>query len=168
MSNTDTIEITEFDSLVASSTPRRVLFVCTGNTCRSPMAEAYLRQVGRPFGIDAFSAGMAANVGEPIASNAVRALKNRGITPTPDNPFESHTAIQLTSDMVDAADVVVCMNERAEMTLIMAFPENASKIRQFPTAIPDPYGGDLAEYERTLGAMVEGICEMFAIVGDGK
>jgi 16S rRNA (cytosine967-C5)-methyltransferase len=54
---------------------KTIVFVCVGNTCRSPMGEALLNHYGAPFGIFAFSRGIAANVGEPISENAKKALK---------------------------------------------------------------------------------------------
>ena len=55
----------------------KVIFICTGNTCRSPMAAAVLNHYGAPKGIFAFSRGIYADVGAPISENAAKALENK-------------------------------------------------------------------------------------------
>jgi len=78
-----------------------VLFVCTGNTCRSPMAEAIARRLDTTN--EYASAGRHAHVGDPAAANAV------AIAPE----LSSHRARQLTPELEAWADEVVDLNERA-------------------------------------------------------
>jgi protein-tyrosine-phosphatase len=92
------------------SRPRTVCFVCTGNTCRSPMAQAVanalaaqalsgfppsIRKLMKPP-VEAFSAGLYANDGEPIAQNAVAALENAGVASVATHDYHAHTAHGLT------------------------------------------------------------------------
>jgi protein-tyrosine-phosphatase len=79
----------------------RVLFVCTGNTCRSPLAEAIARRIDAD-GNEYASAGRHAQVGEPAAANAVL------IAPE----LATHRARQLTPELEAWADEVVDLNER--------------------------------------------------------
>ena len=80
----------------------KVLFVCSGNTCRSPYAEA----VATSLGLEARSAGTTAMVGMPAAPDAVRASARRGLD------LEAHRASALEAELVNWADVVVAFGER--------------------------------------------------------
>jgi protein-tyrosine phosphatase len=86
---------------------RGILVVCTGNICRSPMAEGFLRGALRTrLGEDApevVSAGTHGWDGSPATAEAVEAARERGAA------IEGHRARVLTGEMVDAADLVVCM-----------------------------------------------------------
>ncbi|TVQ54871.1 MAG: hypothetical protein EA377_04455 [Phycisphaerales bacterium] len=85
---------------------RTVLFVCTGNTCRSPLAEAIAREWSRQQGLREqlffASAGTHASSGSPIAEETVVALQNFGIE-------HSGTSKPLTAEMIRKADHVICM-----------------------------------------------------------
>ena len=83
---------------------RTVLFVCTGNTCRSPMAEGLAAAYAKANKLDVFvaSAGVAAVDGMPTSPETVEALHRLGIE------FQGHS-IPLTADMIVKADVVYCM-----------------------------------------------------------
>jgi len=99
-----------------------VLFVCTGNTCRSPMAEAIMRRLveerGLTLSVD--SAGLRAE--STIAPQAVRVLQRRGIQ------THERTAVQLTEEMVDRASLVLCMTEEQRRILAEAMPASAARI----------------------------------------
>ncbi len=136
--------------------PEIILFVCTGNTCRSPMAEALFNALFAKDGRRATSAGLYAT-GAPISHNAARALRNRGIEPTPDNDYTAHISRTVTEEMVREADLVVGMTGNHAMELMFRFPQYASKIFTMPEDISDPYGGDLGVYEVCLGEIEEAI-----------
>lgn len=147
----------------ASNVPRRILFVCTGNTCRSPMAAALLNEMSRPREIcsadgelcvsprlAATSAGLYASVGDPITPAAADALLAAGIPPRPDNDYTAHRARLVSEELVAEADEIVGLTASHAMQLMLRFPQAASKIRTLPMDIPDPFGGTAEVYRACL------------------
>lgn len=154
--------------------PRRVCFVCTGNTCRSPMAAAVLNALEQerrtslpaelqellPRGWVAFSRGLFAD-GSPIAPNAVQALERAGIAPLPEADYRTHCSAPLLAEEAASCDLICAMTARHALELLLRFPEYAGKICRMPREITDPYGGDLDAYCRCLDLIVCGIRERF-------
>ena len=127
-----------------------VLFVCTGNTCRSPMCAALFNDRYAGLTRHAVSAGLMAD-GSPISENAVRALEKADIpSRKPDNDYKSHVSRTVTADMIENAAVVVGVTSSHAMQLILRFPAYASKITVMPAEISDPFGGSPARYEACL------------------
>jgi len=127
-----------------------VLFVCTGNTCRSPMCAALFNDRYAGLTRHAVSAGLMAD-GSPISDNAVRALEHAGVpSRRPDNDYKSHLSRNVTEDMIKNAAVVVGVTSSHAMQLMLRFPAYASKIAVMPEEISDPYGGSLSRYEACL------------------
>jgi protein arginine phosphatase len=89
---------------------KKILFDCTANVCRSPMAEAIFNAVAADGGLPfrAESAGTAAVEGRSIASNAVGVLEEVGIYPGP------HSARRVSESMVDGAELVLVMIPRTQ------------------------------------------------------
>lgn len=144
-------------------TPIKVCFVCTGNTCRSPMAAAVLNELGKG-GYLAMSAGLMPNVGEPISVNAQKALERAGILSTPDNDYASHRARAIDELMIEGCDRIIAISKSHFISLLMCTdPKHAEKIECMPRDIPDPYMGSEAEYEKCLESITEGIKELFAL-----
>lgn len=144
--------------------PRRILFVCTGNTCRSPMAAALCNDMRRPrevcsacaaeeldcsLGV-ATSAGLYAAEGAPISPEAVTALQEGGVALTPENDYASHTARGVTRAMMAEADMVVGITAAHAMELTLRYPEFASKIVTMPMDISDPFGRGMTAYRACL------------------
>ncbi len=128
---------------------KMILFVCTGNQCRSPMAEYLFRaHFGRQSGWTSASAGVMAGDGIPASKNAVKALAELGID------LRAHRSRALTRDLVDAAFRVVVMTEFHRLLVTERFPESAGKVfllKEFdPSAdgedIDDPVGLSLDVY----------------------
>lgn len=153
-------EFFEEKKLGKSKEPELVCFVCTGNTCRSPMAAAILNHYGHGR-YKAISAGTAALNGDKIAQNAVLALKKAGIENTPDNDYIHHTAQLMKRELAERCDKIVAISSRHMIQLVSAFPQYAKKIFVLPHDIPDPYLGELSAYERCLDRMLADILEMF-------
>lgn len=112
---------------------RLFLFVCSGNTSRSPMAQAICnaeiaKRLKIPleslhqFGVEALSAGLSAKAGTPMNSEAQDALREMGITDV------IHTARKLDAQMVNRAEAVFCMTEEQRVAAMARFPDAASKI----------------------------------------
>lgn len=119
-----------------------ILIVCTGNTCRSPMAEYLLRELlDKQGAADRFiiqSAGLACIPGDSISENALVVLQERGINAA------GHRAQPLTVEAVKAADHLYVMTDSHRNMIVSAVPAAAEKISVL--GVSDPYGMPLAAY----------------------
>ena len=122
-----------------------ILFVCTGNTCRSPMACA----LARAAGVDAQSAGLQAYDGAPATPQAVRAARLFGADLT------GHRARTVDETMMREAEEVWVMTEGHEALLNRMFPAYSRKVNVLWPPIPDPYGGDGRTYEKCARSLIE-------------
>lgn len=138
-----------------------ILFVCTGNTCRSPMAAALWNTRYQDTQFRAVSAGLAAD-GSGISPNAVSALIRKGIPSTPENDYLSHISHTVNASDMEKADIVYGLTQRHAMQLMFAFPQYAAKISVLPMDICDPYGGDVDVYERCLNDIEAAFSVLFA------
>lgn len=131
---------------------KRVLFVCTGNTCRSPMAEALLRHYGEGK-FEVQSAGVFAYPGSDASVHAKEALAEKGIV-------IDHAAQQVNDTLVDWADIVVTMTENHKQIVLGHYPSVEKKLDTLygltegvSKDISDPFGGSLSTYKETLEEM---------------
>ncbi len=129
---------------------KRILFVCTGNTCRSPMAEYLLRAALKERGIRNIrvsSAGLCAEPGQPMSVHAKKALALAGIR---GGKFRSRL---LTREMLEESNLILVMTESHKRALLPA--KNVFTVGEFAGGgdIPDPYGGSLEEYMKTRDAL---------------
>ena len=147
---------------------RQVLFVCTGNICRSPLAEALLRRAveGRGLAVAVGSAGTGAWEGAPASEGAYLVALEHGLD------LSAHRARLLSRDLVESSDLVLTMarHHRARVDelggtgRVQVLGEYAG-LAAPDAEVGDPFGGDLEIYRETFGQLeqlIEAVAERLA------
>lgn len=141
---------------------RKILFICTANICRSPMAEAIFNALAEDakLAVRAESAGVAALEGEPTAPKASEALEEVGIY------AEARRARQVSEPMLEEADLVLAMNPRHVAALRRLSEDSSHKIYTLPEyakgtpseeAISDPYGLPMSAFRTCVRRLFENL-----------
>lgn len=151
------IEAAELARLAATI----LLFVCTGNTCRSPMAEALCKamlaeRLGcgieelEERGFVVLSAGVGAHDGMPAAKNAIEVVRAWG------GSLDEHASRKVTQDLLDIADWIIGMTADHLDAVQAHMPDVAPKCRLLHPEgrdVPDPIGSDKANYRKVAEAI---------------
>jgi glycine hydroxymethyltransferase len=144
---------------------KRILFVCTGNICRSPMAEGMMRELvkGRTD-VVVLSAGVSAPRGSSASRSAVDALSELGID------LASFRSQPVTGELLEQCTHVFTMTREHRRLLDLLFPEQGSKIRLVGEFIrgggdvPDPIGQGLTTYKRCRDAIKSALAQILDFV----
>ena len=129
-----------------------IVFVCTGNTCRSPMAEYYfnseMEKLNKSSEISAILCGLSAAYCMPMALNAKKTLAANNINNIADI---SHESRQTDAEIIEKADYIYGITDNHADILRADYPEYAGKIFSMPENIGDPYGSNLEIYAACFG-----------------
>ncbi|PYF07531.1 low molecular weight protein arginine phosphatase [Ureibacillus chungkukjangi] len=126
-----------------------IYFICTGNTCRSPMAEAILRSKNLEE-VQVKSAGIYAMEGGEISENAKAVLEQEQIS-------FSHITSQVKQEDIEWADLILTMTLAHKNMILLSFPNAQGKtftLKEYVVPfsskdVSDPFGGDIATYKQT-------------------
>lgn len=147
------------------SSIRQILLVCTGNTCRSSMASALLKDLmAKQDLLNQFkisSAGLAAQTGSKASHFAIQVMEEEGLN------LNSHQATQLTTEAIDEADLILTMTNGHKKIILQIVPNARGKVftlKEFignsleDWEVLDPYGQSLDTY-RQCGAELKDLLE---------
>lgn len=137
---------------------KKILFICTGNTCRSPMAEAIARKLDK--NLEVKSAGLFAVQGSDISPFAKEVLQENDIV-------HQHQSTPFTKEVADWADLILTMTKSHKDYIVGQYPDLRHKVfslKEFVKAegmdVSDPYGGSIDTYRRTYQELYDLITKL--------
>jgi tRNA threonylcarbamoyl adenosine modification protein (Sua5/YciO/YrdC/YwlC family) len=138
-----------------------ILFICTGNSCRSVMAKALMEKFVNKSGISekvhVDSAGTSTFAGIGAAPHTVSVLKDEGVD------VSGHRGKNVNKDILKRSDIIFVMEKYHRNAIISLMPEIKDKVRLLKedTDIPDPIGRPIEEYKRVMGVIKEEVENVF-------
>lgn len=125
---------------------QRLIFVCTGNTCRSPMAKAIYERMDEVKHIEVLSRGIVVLFPEPANPKAAAVLKNNDLS------IEEHEARRLEAEDITEDTLILTMTEKQKESILEEYPfaTDVYTLKEFVGLegdVNDPYGGSLLDYE---------------------
>jgi len=143
----------------------QILFICTGNTCRSPMCEGYFRSLCEKAGrsdVKIVSAGVMADFNRAPAPNAVKTMERFGID------ISTLRSSPLTRELLEESDMIITMAPSHGLGVGKIMPEALPKtfnLMQFassgPPDVDDPFGGDESDSEQCFRQMKDALDNLF-------
>jgi protein-tyrosine-phosphatase len=143
-----------------------VLFVCSGNTCRSPLAEVIFARLAADRGrtdLEAASAGIIAATGDPVSRGARQVAHSHGLDLT-------HKRSQrLTADLIQRADLILVMEPKHRTDVLNYVPSADERVYVLTSlvpsrglnGVPDPFGGSIDDYRRCFDVLNGVMAEAF-------
>lgn len=148
---------------------KTILFVCTGNVCRSPMAEGLFRHMVQGRGeYRVLSAGLGAVEGQPPSAHAIQAMKELGID------ISGQRSRMLTAELVEEADYIFGMTHGHVESILLLYPQAAEKtflLREFDDSVEgfdkdvtDPIGGSYEVYVQCRDQIREALQTILPVI----
>jgi protein-tyrosine-phosphatase len=127
--------------------PQKILFVCTGNICRSPIAEGLLKKMARDnqWSLETQSAGLAAFNGVPATQEAIEACQEKGID------ISAHQSQPLSKALILESSLILTMTDKQKESILRKMPELVDKVN----LLSDFAGKGVEDVEDPVGQPVE-------------
>ncbi len=137
----------------------KILFVCTGNTCRSPMAAALMNKIAKDndMNVTSDSAGIFAKQSDKASKYAIDAMKEYELD------ISNHSATPLTEAMLEEYDLVLTMTDGHKSMISALAPDKIFTVCEYAGyngEIMDPYGSGLKEYKQTATDIYDCLTEI--------